>query len=68
MLRWSLKKIVMYADPITWCLRERITRYREQADRFHEMAKSDSRLFARTVLIRLAIEFNSLADGLQDLP
>lgn len=57
----------MYADPITWSLQERIAHYREQADVFEDMAKSDKRPIARNILIRLAIEFNSLADGLQDL-
>jgi hypothetical protein len=59
----------MYAnDPITWCSRERIARYREEADAFQEMAKSDERPLARDLLIRLAHEFDCLADGLQELP
>jgi hypothetical protein len=59
----------MYADgPITWCLQERIARYREQADTFHTMAKSDERPFARHLLMQLAREFDCLADGLQELP
>ena len=55
----------MYADPVTWCLEERIARYREQADTFDEMAKSDGRPFARNVLMQLALEFDALAAGLQ---
>ena len=59
----------MYAnDPITWCSRERIAGYREEADAFQEMAKSDERPLARDLLIRLAHEFDCLADGLQELP
>jgi len=59
----------MYADdPITWCSQERIARYREQADRFYEMAKSEVRPFARNLLMRLDGEFDCLADGWQELP
>lgn len=58
----------MYGEPVTWCLQERIARYREQADTFHEMAELDDRPFARNLLEQLALEFNSLADGLQELP
>ena len=58
----------MYADdPITWCSQERIARYREQADTFHEMAKSEVRPFARNLLMRLAGEFDCLANGLQEV-
>ena len=55
-------------DPITWYLQERIARYREQSDRFHDMAKSEVRPLARNLLMRLAGEFVCLADGLQELP
>ena len=58
----------MYADPVTWTVQERIAHYREQADTFEELAKSDDRPVARRILIQLSSEFNSLADGLQELP
>jgi len=58
----------MYADPVTWCLEERIARYREQADTFNEMAKSADCPFARNILMELALEFDALAAGLQELP
>jgi hypothetical protein len=59
----------MYADdPVTWCLQERIARYREQAEIFGEMANSDGRPFARNILMQLAAEFDALADGLQEHP
>lgn len=58
----------MYADPVTWCLQERIARYREQADSFNEMAKSAHRRYACDALMQLALEFDALANGLQELP
>ena len=57
----------MYADPVTWSLQERIARYREQADALEAMARSDDSPVARDILHRLAVEFDCLANGLQEL-
>jgi hypothetical protein len=57
----------MYADPVTWSLRERIARCREQADLFAEMARGDNR-FICEFLAELARQFDCCADNLQELP
>jgi hypothetical protein len=55
----------MHRDPVTWSIQERIARCREQAAFFEIMAEAESRFVARDLLIELARQFNSLADGLQ---
>ena len=56
----------MHRDPVTWSIQERIARCREQAAFFETMAEAESRFVARDLLIELARQFNSLADGLQE--
>jgi len=58
----------MHRDPVTWSIQERIARCREQAAFFERMAETESRFVARDLLIELAHQFNSLADGLQAHP
>src|SRR6266852_2907859 len=64
----SPRRPKMHRDPVTWSREERIARCREQAASFQRMAEANSRFIARDLLIELARQFNSLADGLQKHP
>lgn len=58
---------MILSDPVTWSRQERVARCRELAADFQRMAdaEGENRFIARDLLIKLARQFESLADELR---